>query len=408
MERILTILWLLLIPSQLGKHFWLSESSVLGIRIDFLSIILYLTDLVWFLWAISQLRTSGYKLRIKNLLNLRNLILVLVILANIFLATAKWVALYRWLRIGQWYLTWLMVKKNKEKIMGYLRWVIPVWIVVESLLGAAQVINGGSLNGIWWLLGERRFVYGGIGIAQMNWFGENLIRAYGTFSHPNSLAGFLLLSWWYWRDQLRVKNKEQIITKIIYWMVNWCALLGIILAGSRTVWMGGIILLAVNLWQGKNREIRKTVGNILLVTGVVVLILGLVNINYKISDFVGGWDKEGIEKREKLAMGAVAMIKSNPLFGVGAGNFVVRLPEFKEGNFYWWQPVHNILLLALSEVGLLGIIILIFNFKFIFFKLKEKKYWWLWIIVGITGMMDHYWLSLPQNTWLLAIILGVI
>ncbi|MDD3999025.1 MAG: hypothetical protein PHR98_02915, partial [Candidatus Shapirobacteria bacterium] len=76
--------------------------------------------------------------------------------------------------------------------------------------------------------------------------------------------------------------------------------------------------------------------------------------------------------------------------------------------FYWMQPVHNILLLAWSEIGILGIILLIFNLLPTITKMTKNKYWWLWVIVGITGLFDHYWLTLPQNSWLLAIILGVI
>jgi hypothetical protein len=41
-------------------------------------------------------------------------------------------------------------------------------------------------------------------------------------------------------------------------------------------------------------------------------------------------------------------------------------------------------------------------------KFEWKKQLWFLIIVGITGMLDHYWLTLPQNSWLLAIILGLI
>ena len=48
--------WLiLLLPSQLGKHFWFDFSQVLGLRIDYLAPTLYLTDvlvifllLLWF------------------------------------------------------------------------------------------------------------------------------------------------------------------------------------------------------------------------------------------------------------------------------------------------------------------------------------------------------------------------
>ncbi|MFA6007289.1 MAG: O-antigen ligase family protein [Candidatus Shapirobacteria bacterium] len=439
MERFFTIFWLLLIPTQLGRHFWLPESSVFGARIDYLSIILYLTDIVWFLWIINKLRikppASGTRADTwvrpyKKIFTFQNLILLLFVAVNVVMAEAKWVAMYRWLRLFQWIITIYLVRVDKNKIKNYLMKIIPIWIIGESFLGLLQVMNGGSLNGIWWWLGERSFVYGGIGIAQMNWLGDNWIRAYGTFSHPNSLAGFLLLGWWFWRKlritnyELRIKDKKQIFKKVFYWIVNWSAVLGILVAGSRTVWLLTAILLIIDQLRITNYELRiknqkirrQLIGKLLMGAGVICLFLGIISVNYRMSDFIGGWDVNSFQKREMLMGAAVKMIKSSPLFGVGAGNFVKELPKFQSGSWYWLQPVHNIFLLLWSEIGLLGIILLITNYelritnekKIDFMNLIWKKYWWIWVIVGVTGLVDHYWVTLPQNSWLLAVILGVI
>ena len=427
---VLLLIWLILIPTQLGRHFWLGESSVVGIRIDYLSIIFYLTDLVWLLWVIKKssifnlqssifnlqssifnLQSSNKKNKFKklNLLNFNNLILIMFVGVNIVLATARWVALYRWLRIGQWWLTVKLLSKNKKKFTNYLTKIVPWWIIVEAFLGLAQIIKGGSLNGILWWLGERRFTYGGIGIAQFRVFDQAWIRAYGTFSHPNSLAGFLLLAWWWWKKQSSILNLQSSAEKMGYWIVNWSAVLGIALSGSRVVWVVTAgMLIAEEILKTKAKSLKIITGKILLSVGVICLILGVVSINYRISDFVGGWDINSLEKREALAVSALKMIRKSPLFGIGAGNFVVNLPKFPTGNFYWMQPVHNILLLALSEIGIVGIIILIFNLQSTIIKIMKYKLWWLWAIVGVTGLFDHYWLTLPQNSWLLAIILGLI
>ncbi len=351
---------------------------------------------------------------------------------NIILATAKWVALYRWFRIGQWGLTIKLLGKNKNEIINYLMKIVPWWIIIEAFLGLAQVVKGGSLNGIWWWLGERRFTYGGIGIAQFRVFDQAWIRVYGTFSHPNSLAGFLLLAWWWFRQQLRSYGGQGYFNRIFYWIVNWSAMMGIVLSGSRVVWVLTVGMLIVEeILKDKKIKMKGTVatvpykpldvpykpldvpyrlliGRLLLGIGVVLIILGVISVNYRISDFVGGWDTNSIEKREVLAVSAIKMIKRNPLFGVGAGNFVVNLPKYKVGNFYWMQPVHNILLLAWSEIGILGIAIIIYNLQSTIIKLSKNRFWWIWVIVGITGFFDHYWLTLPQNTWLLVIILGLI
>lgn len=417
MERFFAVFWLLSIPTQLGRHFWLKESSVMGVRIDYLSIIFYLTDLVWLGWVIKNKETK--KILNSKSLNFTNLIILLFVGVNIIFSGARWVALYRWLRIGQWWLTIKLVNKNKKEILNYLIKIVPWWIIVESFLGLAQIINGGSLNGIWWWLGERRFTYGGIGIAQFRILDQAWIRAYGTFSHPNSLAGFLLLAWlWLKSSVLRAPPlKKGGLFRVWYWVVNWSAVMGIVLSGSRIVWGLTIVLLVVEeILKTKNNAKKGTVatvpskiiGKILLYIGIICIILGVISVNYRLSDFVGGWDTDSIEKRELLALSAIKMIKKTPLFGVGAGNFVVNLPKFPVGNFYWRQPVHNIFLLVWSEIGILGIMLLFFNFRWLILRVSKKRFWWLLVIVGITGLFDHYWLTLPQNSWLLAIILGLI
>lgn len=185
--------------------------------------------------------------------------------------------------------------------------------------------------------------------------------------------------------------------------------MGIALSGSRVVWMVTVgMLIAEEILKSKAKNLKMIVGKILLSVGVICLILGVISVNYRISDFMGGWDTNSLEKREMLAISALKMIKKSPLFGVGAGNFVVNLPKYRAGNFYWMQPVHNILLLAWSEIGILGIIVLIFNLQSTIIKLIHNKYWWIWVVIGITGFFDHYWLTLPQNTWLLAIVLGLL
>jgi O-antigen ligase len=120
---------------------------------------------------------------------------------------------------------------------------------------------------------------------------------------------------------------------------------------------------------------------------------------------LGGWDKASGEKRWDLVKISALMIKDNWLVGVGAGNFLVKLPEyFQKNGIVWLQPVHNIVLLALSELGILGVAMMsLLIIKNRLIRLGNKKWWWLAILV--TGMVDHYWLTLPQNSWLLALIM---
>ncbi len=381
-----------------------------GIKVDYLSIILYLTDIVWLGWVFSL-----KKERKKNKIG-RILAILLVILVNVWMAEARWVAVYRWLRMGQWVVTVWLVTKNKQKIKENLLKVVPIWILMEVFLAVSQVAKGGSLEGIWYWLGERRFSFGSVGIAQMRWGNEATIRAYGSFSHPNSLAGFLLLAWVWWKEETHLPAGKR-ETRIWYWVVNWSAILGIILAGSRTVW---VLTLLTWILETRNKkpasvpperdygmarqEARRILGRILVVLGVGAMVLGLVGREYELKSFLGGWDSQGWQKRMSLNMSVLKMIADSPIFGVGAGNFTKRLSEYQKGSFYWLQPVHNILLLALSEIGIVGVMVF---WNFLKRRLKKIN-WWMGAIIIVTGLVDHYWLTLPQNTWLLAIILGIL
>jgi O-antigen ligase len=404
-EKIALFLFLLAIPTQLGRHFWPEWSQVMGIRVDYLSPTLYLVDIFWVIWMGTKSRSLKYFKLVKLLKRKENWVFVGVMAVNIVLAGNRWVAVYRWARIVQWMITIKLITNYKLRITNYLRWIIPIWVITESLLGLAQILNGGSMGGIWYWIGERRFSFSSIGIAQMSLFGEGLLRAYGSFSHPNSLAGFLLIVWCYWQ---RNKNKN-----FNYWIVYWMAILGIIISGSRWVWgITTILIINYELKITNERNIKIILGKVMVTVGLVAIVLGVVSTNYRLGDFFAGWDSDSLNKRKTLFVAGIKMVKENPLLGIGEGNFVVKLPQFQKSNSYFWlQPVHNIFLLAWAEIGILGVIAI--GYKLVkslgYPKLiKNKKNWVILGLIVMTGMVDHYWLTLPQNSWLLAVVLGII
>jgi len=392
----------------------------MGIRIDYLSPTLYLVDLLWIGLVILNFQFSIFK---KKLFSFKNFWIATFILVNILLSQNRMVAIYGWLRIMQLVWTVWFLKNNKELAKDYLKYIIPIWIIVESLLAIGQISKGGSLGGLWWWLGERSFDFNTIGIAQMSVVGNGLIRAYGTFSHPNSLAGFLLIVWvWWWKakpltpifiGELPLKKgavlKTNIIFDISWWLVFWLGLMGIVMTGSRTIWLLTTLSLVffIKKFFGDNKKWIKIIISLVL---VLILAIKIIDFNYTVGDFLGGWDENGLIKRGQLNLASLGMIKKSPIFGIGIKNFLVNLPDFQnESHFFWLQPVHNILLLTLSEIGFLGLGILIWGLNSLFRNKKFNKEDWLIIgIMLISGMVDHYWLTLPQNMWLLTVILGLI
>ncbi len=415
-------MFLLFIPTQLGKHFWPDWSFVMGIRIDYLSPTLYLIDLLWIGLLVLNFNFLSFK---NKIFSFRNFWISVFILVNVLLASNRMAAVYGWARIMQLAWTVWFLKKNKDLIKEYLKYIIPIWIVGESLLAVGQISKGGSLGGLMWWLGERTFNFNTIGIAQMSVVGNGLIRAYGTFSHPNSLAGFLLVAWlWWWKTkpfsppmdiggQLPLRKgavfKINTIFDIFWWVVFWLGLMGIILTGSRTIWLltGLSLVFFIKKFFGENKNWIKIIISLVL---ILILVIKIIDFNYPIVNFLGGWDENGLIKRGQLNLASLEMIKNSPIFGIGMKNFLVNLPNFQnESHFFWLQPVHNILLLALSEVGFLGLGILVWGLNSLFKNKKLTNEDWLIIgIILISGMVDHYWLTLPQNMWILTIFLGLI
>jgi hypothetical protein len=282
----------------------------------------------------------------------------------------------------------------------------------------AQVINSGSLGGWFYWFGERKYSYMSLGVALMSIGGELVTRAYGTFSHPNSLAGFLGVSWWWWQE-LRKNELKSSIKKIEFWVIWWLGFLGVAVSGSRTVCIITIFnlqLSIINYLFNKFWSKRKKIE-----IGLVVGLLGLeMVVGAGWWGKAGGWDREGGRKRWDLITAATMMIKDKPQ-GVGLGNFVVCLPPYLREvggeNQYWWQPVHNAPLLLLAELGVGGVLILIYSLQFAIFQNEEKlgkrireslrNRWMIWMVLGVTALVDHYWVTLPQNGWLWGLWLGV-
>lgn len=389
--RMWFVLYLIFGISQLGGHFWPDWSFVYGIKIDYLSPTFYLTDLIWIgavLGGIIGKRKQRFK-KIDTLRFLqRNIGWIVLALINILVANRWQVSLYKWLRMWQF---WWWVKylgANKKMVLKMLPKIIGWWIGIEAILGLGQVVSGGSLGGVFYWLGERRFSYMTPGIARISWFGDSLVRAYGTFSHPNSLAGFLLVAV-FLLNKIKGIKKD----KIWMWMINWLAVMGIILAGSRAVWLAVVLIFTL--------KIRAKIGLKLIFFGITLMIGGLLFDNSL--EWLGGWSSESLIMRMSLNRVGLEMVRESPLFGTGLNNFLVKLPDNLSG-FWVMQPVHNIFLLALVELGLVGFLWLGLFLKK---KIRWSKFGWIWVVIFLTGMFDHYWLSLPQNVFLLSVMMGL-
>ena len=133
---------------------------------------------------------------------------------------------------------------------------------------------------------------------------------------------------------------------------------------------------------------------------------------------VGLVEQKSLNERLVLAQNALVLIKKRPLLGVGLGNFIPAQPEmlpFLRQDVNLLQPVHNIYLLIASETGLIGLLVFITMAVKIFWRagnvpLHYNRAYAIrpYLLILFLGLFDHYWLTLPQNFLLFAVVLGFI
>lgn len=368
-ETLLLLSILLLFPANLAKHFVTPQNYVLGILVDYLSISVHLTEILVTLLLVISFWKGGFRRRVfsKTLL-----ILVVVFLASllpsVINASDKVVAIFRFWEISLWlgFALWISVFipwGSHRRIFQLLGWGV-VWV---SLLALGQFFFQQSLFG-YWFLGEPVLTPSLGGVAKDSFLGREVLRAYGTFPHPNVLGGVL--------------------------SVILVGLFSVKLWGSFAVGVGAVLVsLSRTAWFS-------------LVAGVLFFSLfgrslGLVVI-----------EELSISRRLELFQSAVEMIQSALPFGVGLGQFVAHLPQFgiPSGLSLFLQPVHNIFALVAAESGIFSAVLFGAFFLLAFWETIRKKRFLLTgalLQLVFLGMFDHYLYTLPQGLFLFSLIIGL-
>lgn len=416
LHRRLFFFLLILLPTQLGLHFWPIWTMVLGRRIDYLSPTIYVTDILLLGVLVAGtrefFRAKRSQARILKHYPKQHLAfflpLFLFAAVNLLMAQAREVSLYNWVKVVEytcfsWYI--IYSKPSRTLVVSALS----IGLLIVSCIGLVQFGLQRSVGGATWLLGERTFSLSTPGIARFAvcfplpsschvW-----LRSYGTLPHPNVLGGYVVVV-------LSLITGEYLRTKDFKWRLFYlCAvILGVsvlLTSFSRSAWfVGGVALgvaSSVSLWH--TRGTQRTHRDVFAICAglfTVALILLAVVFRPSVTD-------ESITVRAQLNSSAFALWGSSPLFGVGLGNFLIRLPSVtKSHTQFFIQPAHNIYLLLLAETGLVG---LIGSIWFMVISLYRSRATYV-IACGallVLGLVDHYPLTLQQGQLLFVLLFSL-
>lgn len=388
-SKLLLFLFIFLLPTQLGKHFFFDFSFIDGVRVDYLSLALYLTDIVFFFLLLFNLKRVK-----KEIFKNRRVLffLLLLFLFNTLVSYNRIISLYRFVKIVQFYLLYLIFKNYKADRPVVLAFALGG--LSELSLALAQLLKKSSLQGIFYFFGERYLNIYHPGVAKAAVYGIEFLRPYGTFSHPNSLAGFFLLLYAFFLTDKRLKNYPGLktLTLLVFTLL-------IFISFSKAAILTFLLINLVNFIFQKKTDCR-----LCQVASLFILLLGGAMF------LTVEGDPYSLQGRLALFSNGLSIFKNHLILGVGLGNYLYFQAQFpSQYPFFFLQPVHNMYLLFLAEVGLiLTGVVFYFLFKMIGRRLAKFSFLVCFLVVFLTGLVDHYWLTLQQNWLLLPVVFGLL
>ena len=311
----------------------------------------------------------------------RGSLLVFIIFAavSVFAAASASLALYALARLVLAMLAGLAVAALVRE-RGALSLIASVFIAIvalEAALGIAQFARQESIG--LHFLGESPIAAGDPATSRILIGGAYVVRAYGTFPHPNVFGAFLVLglialcALWLridWRGAIAAWRADKPYLRIVLKTLGGSVLIaclmslvafGLVLTFSRTAWIigaGAALLLALFHMRTSWRRSLSL---------MVLLFAASAFAVFPLRAFVAPRAADAVSDRavtERIAYSRVGfeLVKQHPLFGVGIGNQVlvgVQTGAYERAgiaNTKPWliQPAHNIYLLVASEIGMVG------------------------------------------------------
>lgn len=382
--KYLFYLFLFLLPIQ--TVYFLRESFIDGMKWEYGVIGIYAIDIllvvifgIFLFQRFQNYLLKNYELRVTSYEKVALSLFLLWSGLSIFWAPDAMLALYFFakllLAVGLFFVVRLIEIDMKKVVF-----VLLVAGVLQSGIGVAQFLYQYSPASS--ILGMSAHDASVAGSSVLKIDSGRFLRAYGTFPHPNILGGFLgvilMLGISYSLFRIEERKRNQEIAFLVGLVV---ILLGLILTFSRVAWLGvafGVIALAIhinfsNVTREQRSRFRVTFFQMVGVLGMAgVVFVGVLHEQIFPRFDMATIEHEGsVSERIVSLEDARTLINEHPFIGVGAGNFTAAIIEKGEKGLMGergemglrpvWsiQPAHNVFILILSELGLVGLVLFV-------------------------------------------------
>jgi O-antigen ligase len=243
------------------------------------------------------------------------------------------------------------------------------------------------------------------------------LRAYGSFSHPNALGGYLVISILVSSILfLRTKNRG-VAYRLVVSVPFILQFFALVFTFSRSAWVGAGIVGLFYIYLIRSR-INYSYFSILpiLVSGILFAI-GLVLFGPLLDTRVSHQSTAEIRSMSERIAGygeSVKLFEEQPWFGVGLGNYTAALYQMDSSREGWeYQPVHNVFGLVIVELGVVGAglllaVWLLFSYvHLIFFKADFVSVIFFALCFSPLVLFDHYLFSSYAGLLLAAVCFSI-
>ena len=337
-------------------------------------------------------------------------------------ADNKLLGFYQFIKLLEFVGFYFYVRSSLGKIFTLNRifLIIVVSGVFQGLVAIGQSLFQHSLGLKW--LGESILRTNFSGVAVVATEGEKFLRAYGTTPHPNILAAWLFLAIFACYFLFLREHSRSSLLLIIYPVLLW----GFLATFSRiaiALWVLGILVrfLLIALKRKKyvlDQIFKKRLMFLVAVTLAVVAIFCLSYWPQVQSRISISTEEQAVVQRIFYTKIAGKMFSVEPWLGSGLGQFVGTMQSMlKNLPDHLYQPVHNIYLLILNEMGVLGLAaflswlgVLVYGYyqRTKFKKLHYASFFVAFLSVLVLGSFDHFLWTLQQGQLILWLTLGLI
>jgi O-antigen ligase len=254
--------------------------------------------------------------------------------------------LAKWLEFIAVYWMAINLFRGQPRKLGLFIAALAAGTLIEAAIGAAQVVLR---------LGPTEFLIGGV-----------ILRAYGTFGQPNPFAGYLNLT-------LPVLLGIALFAGS-RWLkaFAWLAVLGVatimVTTLSRGAWLGfSTALMVMGIAGSRRLAVWIWVGLLGVAVVILAAVFGIIPFGAT-SRVLAAFGLSGVSldsvtaenfsavQRLAFWQAGLNMFGSNPVLGVGIGNYIDAYPKYAAQG---WETVlghaHDYYLNAAAETGLLGL-----------------------------------------------------